>query len=140
MIGDDGVAVAKIPELSGVDKMAIDNWVRILVKCGYVGVATGSWRSGATSGPVDSQRGSSPLRLLPVDGVPRGSLARRPIVGSGPAPYGGLPSKSSGSGPGSPLWKGTEPDPDGWRSETPSRQALPHFPVVTVRGGFPDGS
>ena len=40
LIGDNGVAVARIPELSGVDKMAIDNWVRILDKCGYIEVAT----------------------------------------------------------------------------------------------------
>ena len=35
LIGDDGVAVVKIPELSGVDRMAIDNWVGILDKRDY---------------------------------------------------------------------------------------------------------
>jgi DNA-binding MarR family transcriptional regulator len=49
------------------------------------------------------------------------------------------------------LAVGLEPDPDGWRAAKPyavqteallrdPAAALPHYPVVSHRGGFPDGS
>jgi hypothetical protein len=38
----------------------------------------------------------------------------------------------------SPLLAGLEPYPDSWRKSPPS--ALPHYPMVLHRGGFPDGS
>jgi DNA-binding MarR family transcriptional regulator len=40
----------------------------------------------------------------------------------------------------SPLSRGLEPHPDGWRASVPKPDTLPHYPVVTHRGGFPDGS
>jgi DNA-binding MarR family transcriptional regulator len=40
----------------------------------------------------------------------------------------------------SPLFRGLEPYPDGWRASVPKPDTLPHYPVVTHRGGFPDGS
>lgn len=40
----------------------------------------------------------------------------------------------------SPLFRGLEPYPDGWRASIPRPQGLPHYPVVLHRGGFPDGS
>jgi len=139
LIGDDGVGVARIPELSGVDKTAIDNWVRILDKCGYITVATDpggrrrvarltaegvrcrdayvQWTE-SLEGRWPDSRSSAAVRRL--------RRAAELIVGD--------------PGPGSPLWKGIEPYPDGWRSQTPPRQVLPHFPAVTAKGGFPDGS
>jgi hypothetical protein len=40
----------------------------------------------------------------------------------------------------SPLFRGLEPYPEGWRASVPKAVTLPHFPVVLHRGGFPDGS
>jgi DNA-binding MarR family transcriptional regulator len=40
----------------------------------------------------------------------------------------------------SPLFRGLEPYPDGWRASVRKPKALPHFPMVLHRGGFPDGS
>jgi DNA-binding MarR family transcriptional regulator len=40
----------------------------------------------------------------------------------------------------SPLWEGLEPHPDCWRASLPRPEVLPHYPVVTHRGGYPDGS
>jgi hypothetical protein len=40
----------------------------------------------------------------------------------------------------SPLFRGLEPHPDGWRAAIPRVSTLPHFPMVLHRGGFPDGS
>jgi DNA-binding MarR family transcriptional regulator len=40
----------------------------------------------------------------------------------------------------SPLFRGLEPYPDGWRAAVPRPDGLPHYPMVLHRGGFPDGS
>jgi len=40
----------------------------------------------------------------------------------------------------SPLFRGLEPYPDGWRASKPRPETLPHYPMVLHRGGFPDGS
>jgi DNA-binding MarR family transcriptional regulator len=40
----------------------------------------------------------------------------------------------------SPLFRGLEPYPDGWRASVKKPSTLPHYPMVLHRGGFPDGS
>ncbi|MGD0436715.1 MAG: hypothetical protein ABSB86_09625 [Bryobacteraceae bacterium] len=40
----------------------------------------------------------------------------------------------------SPLFRGLEPYPDGWRASVPKPVTLPHYPMVLHRGGYPDGS
>ncbi len=40
----------------------------------------------------------------------------------------------------SPLLRGLEPYPDGWRAKARRPQTLPYYPLVLHRGGFPDGS
>jgi DNA-binding MarR family transcriptional regulator len=40
----------------------------------------------------------------------------------------------------SALFGGLEPYPDGWRASVRRPEALPHYPMVLHRGGFPDGS
>jgi len=40
----------------------------------------------------------------------------------------------------SPLFRGLEPYPDGWRASVRRPNTLPHYPMVLHRGGFPDGS
>jgi hypothetical protein len=94
LIGDNGIVVVRIPELSGVGKMAVDNWVRILDKCGYIEVATdpGGRRRVARLTPK-GVRAATPT-----------SSGRSPSKVAGPTPdrrgrsgvYGGPPSKSSG--------------------------------------------
>jgi hypothetical protein len=45
-----------------------------------------------------------------------------------------------GTAEGSPLFEGLKPHEGGWRAQTPMPRTLPHFPVVSHRGGYPDGS
>jgi hypothetical protein len=40
----------------------------------------------------------------------------------------------------SPLFRGLEPYPDGWRASLRRPNTLPHYPMILHRGGFPDGS
>ena len=47
------------------------------------------------------------------------------------------PAKAPG---GTPPFAGLEPPPGGWRAGVRTRDALPQYPMVPLRGGFPDGS
>lgn len=38
------------------------------------------------------------------------------------------------------LFRGLEPYPEGWRASVPKPEILPHYPMVSHRGGYPDGS
>ena len=38
------------------------------------------------------------------------------------------------------IWDGLEPRPGAWRAAVPRPAVLPRYPVVTHRGGYPDGS
>lgn len=40
----------------------------------------------------------------------------------------------------SPLFRGLEPFPSGWRASVRQPGTLPHYPMVLHRGGYPDGS
>jgi DNA-binding MarR family transcriptional regulator len=42
--------------------------------------------------------------------------------------------------PVSPLFRGLEPHPGGWRASVRKPMTLPHYPMVLHRGGYPDGS
>jgi hypothetical protein len=61
------------------------------------------------------------------DAVSALRAALEPIVGDGTAGK-------------SPLFAGLVPYPEGWRAKVPKPALLPHFPLVTHRGGYPDGS
>jgi DNA-binding MarR family transcriptional regulator len=140
LMGDAGVAVTEIPSLSGVDKMTIDNWIGILEKRSYLEVTTES-----------TGRRRRVARL-----IAKGVRARDAYFQWTDSVEGRWPTSRSSEllgplrraaeeivkepGPGSLLWTGMEPYPDGWRSQVPPRQVLPYFPVVSARGGFPDGS
>jgi hypothetical protein len=50
------------------------------------------------------------------------------------------PIVGDGTAGNSPLFQGLVPYPEGWRAKVPTPKLLPHFPLVTHRGGFPDGS
>jgi hypothetical protein len=50
------------------------------------------------------------------------------------------PLVEDGSSRKSPLFRGLEPHRDGWRAKVQKPSLLPHFPLVTHRGGYPDGS
>jgi DNA-binding MarR family transcriptional regulator len=54
-------------------------------------------------------------------------LALEPLVGD--------PAREA-----APLLAGLEPYPDGWRAAVRRPDTLPHYPFVSHRGGYPDGS
>jgi DNA-binding MarR family transcriptional regulator len=140
VVGDEPVRVASLPDLAGVAKMAVDNWLGALEQHGYL-----------TIGPDPAGTRFRVARLTPGGRKARdgyhhwaaGVESRwQERFGSGPvsALRNSAERLVSGPGQGSPLWRGIEPYPDGWRAQARRPSTLPHYPAVTHRGGFPDGS
>ena len=141
VLTEDGVQIRHLPALTGVAKMALDNALKHLQERRYILVEpdpSGGRFKVARLTPKGRQAqdrywqvvtaseqrwaarfGEEALRSL------RGTLER--LVGAS------TPHQS-------PLFRGLEPYPDGWRAAVPRPTMLPHYPVVSHRGGFPDGS
>jgi len=141
VLDDQGVRVRDLPALTGLADMGIDNSLSILEKQGYVAVG------------IDPARGGTKLAALTGKGRPAQDAYRR-CVGEieqdwesrfGEQAMGALRESLEGLVDGgtardSPLFAGLEAYPDGWRSQVPRPDTLPHYPMVSHRGGFPDGS
>jgi len=141
ILDEDGVPARDLPALTGVAKMTIDNWLGILDKRGYAVVGPGL------------AGGRARLARLTPKGRQAQDIYRRWIATFGQrwdarfgeAPMRALRESAEGltgaAGPDqSPLWPGLEPYSDGWRAVLPQPRTLPHYPVISPRGGFPDGN
>jgi hypothetical protein len=138
----EGVAQRELPSLTGVSTEAISGLVNLLVEVGCVevvplpGGARGQRvRLTAERGIRAAARGRQRLQRT-IDGwgqrlgagaVAELSDALAPIVGDGTRTC-------------SPLFAGLLPPENGWRATTRQPDVLPWFPMVSHRGGFPDGS
>jgi DNA-binding MarR family transcriptional regulator len=140
VLGDEPVRGSDLPALTGVAKMTVGNWLGALEQHGYL-------TTGADPGGT---------RFRVAELTPSGRKARdvyhhwteaaeaRWQERFGPAAVSALRASAqrlvAGPGAQAPLWRGIEPYPDGWRAQICRPSTLPHYPVVTHRGGFPDGS
>jgi methyltransferase (TIGR00027 family) len=146
-----GVALKDVPRRAGVSREAVSVSVGLLERSGYAvagpdpaggrgkhvrltprgeqareayhqraGVVVDGWRARSGDGVVDGLAGALRALYAQPDG--------QPLIAAGLVPY-----------------------PDGWRAHPPYRRlteamiadpagALPHYPMVTHRGGYPDGS
>jgi hypothetical protein len=137
---DLGVRVRDLPRLASLSKEGIDASLRM------------SARHGCTVLTADKATRSRLLML-----TPKGRRARDayvPLTQNLEERWQGrfdeetirvlrnILQRLAGSGHGneSPLMSGLSPYPDGWRASLPPLAGLPHFPMVSHRGGFPDGS
>lgn len=138
----EGVAQRELPSLTGVSKEAISGLVNLLMEAGCVetvplpGGARGRRvRLTAERGVRAVARGRERLKRT-IDGwcerFGAGAVAQ---LGDALAPIVG-----DGTRTGSPLFAGLVPPNNGWRANTRQPDALPWFPMVSHRGGFPDGS
>jgi DNA-binding MarR family transcriptional regulator len=141
VLDEKGVRVRDLPQLSGVSKEAIAMAMGILRKKRLAVIeseASGGRTKVARLTPAGRAAQEAYRRMLAaiekdwrsrygektVDGL-RASL--KPLAGDSTAKL-------------SPLFRGLEPYPEGWRASRPKPDTLPHFPMVLHRGGFPDGS
>ncbi len=141
LIGEEGVRVRDLPRLAGVSKEAIAMALSFLEKRGYASVKQES----------SGKRGK--VLALNAKGV-RARDEHHRLVSSieehwqarfGKKTVGGLRDAlkqlvGEPTAQRSPLFRGLEPYPDGWRASVPRPETLPHYPMVLHRGGFPDGS
>jgi DNA-binding MarR family transcriptional regulator len=140
VLDEQGVRASEIPARTGVAKMTIDNWLGALQKHGY-----------ATVSP-DPAAGRFKVVRLTAKGRAAKDLYQEWAGEAGQRWAGRFGERTirdlrdaarplSGHGTGQrPLWRGLEPYPDCWRAQVPAPATLPHYPVISVRGGFPDGS
>jgi len=141
LVGQDGVRVRDLPRLSGVSKEAI---AMALGRLEERGLAT-----------IQPEASGSRVRILVL--TPQGRRAQntyhqlvREIEQRWRATFGKDPIRNlrkllervvgDPSAKISPLFRGLEPYPDGWRASVPKPEVLPYYPMVLHRGGFPDGS
>jgi DNA-binding MarR family transcriptional regulator len=143
VLDEKGVRLGEIPARTGVAKMTTDNWLGALEQHGYaaIGQAPGSGRfklarlTGkglAAKAAYENwlsdlaKRWATRFGAQAVDEL---HDAVRPLAGDGAQQQ--WQQKQ---------WPGLEPYADGWRAQVPAPLTLPHFPVISWRGGFPDGS
>ena len=141
VVGADGVRVRDLPGLAGVSKEAIATALSFLGKQGYAVIAAESPGSRAKS-----------VRLTPKGRAAQDQYHRLvwAIEERWQKRFGReaictlreLLERLAGDGTStsSPLFRGLEPYADGWRASVPRPVALPHYPMILHRGGFPDGS
>jgi DNA-binding MarR family transcriptional regulator len=132
VLDGDGVPVRDLPARSGVAKAAMAMIVGRLERTGCAvtepipGARRGQHVRLTERGRQAQEAGAARLRRVQQrEGAQRLAAALTPIVGDG-------------TRAGSPLYAGL--GAGGWRASTPQPDLLPWFPMVTHRGGFPDGS
>lgn len=138
----EGVAQRELPSLTGVSKEAISGLVNRLAEADCVevvplpGGARGKRvRLTAERGVRAAARGQGRLQRI-IDGwAERFGAGAVAELGDALAPIVG-----DGTRTGSALFAGLIPPDDGWRAHTRQPDVLPWFPMVSHRGGFPDGS
>jgi DNA-binding MarR family transcriptional regulator len=141
LVGEEGVRVRDLPRLSAVSKEAIAIATSFLSKRGYAQVkpeSPGS-RVKALVLTAKGKRAQNTYRELLQKIEDRwqerhGKDAMRAVRQSLERLVGEPTAESS------PLFQGLSPYPDGWRAVVPKPEGLPHYPMVSHRGGYPDGS
>lgn len=141
VLDEKGVRVQDLPLLTGISKEAISMAMGILrkkrlavIEADEPGSRTKIVRL-TTAGRAAQNAYRRLLATLEKDWRSRCGDKTIDRLRASLAPFVG-----DGSAKSSPLVRGLEPYPDGWRASRPKPETLPHFPMVLHRGGFPDGS
>lgn len=141
VLDEKGVRIRDLPRLTGVSKEAISMAMGILQKAGV-----------AVVGPDPAGNRGKVARLTPKGREAQAAYRHRLAIleeswqerlgrdairalRKSLERLAGEPGASQ-----SPLFRGLEPYPDGWRASVRRSDTLPHYPMVLHRGGYPDGS
>jgi DNA-binding MarR family transcriptional regulator len=132
-------AVRELPRLTAISKEALAVLTGRLEKAGCVVLEPLSGTSrgrqlrlterGARARTAGERRIDETVRLWEQRTAPTAELADAlgALVGDG-------------TRVGSPVWAGLEPPAHGWRAQIPLPELLPWHPMVSHRGGYPDGA
>ena len=140
VLDEDGVRVRDLPQLSGVSKEAISMAMGILGKKGLAVVETETGSRTKIARLTSKGRGAQNAHgqlLAAIEGRWRERFGEDKIreLRAALEVLAGEPGATV-----SPLFRGLEPYPDGWRASVRKPEVLPHYPMVLHRGGYPDGS
>ena len=141
VLDENGVRVRDLPVLTGVSKEAISMALGVLQKRGIVVVESdqaGSRTKVARLTRKGREAQNAYHRLLGAIEARWQERFGKHNVRSLRDPLERLVGEPTAQN--SPLFRGLEPYPDGWRASVRKPTTLPHFPMVLHRGGFPDGS
>jgi DNA-binding MarR family transcriptional regulator len=131
VLDDTGVPVRRLSALTGIAGMGVENSLSALGQRGYLVVER------------DPAGGRARLARLTSRGL-EARAAYRKGVAKVEREWGRRCGKRVvhvvREAAELPLLSGLTPYPDGWRAQLPSPRTLPHFPFVSHRGGYPDGS
>ena len=132
LVPERGVAVRDLPQQAAVSKEAIAVATGFLERHDYATITTVSQGRTKMLALTPSGRGAKAVYERLVRDVEERASARfgKPIAA--------LRSSLETIAPD--LTLGLVAPPDGWRAKTRGPDALPHQPMVSHRGGFPDGS
>ncbi|HEX4074304.1 MAG TPA: MarR family winged helix-turn-helix transcriptional regulator [Candidatus Acidoferrales bacterium] len=140
VLNEKGVRVRDLPRFTGVSKESLSMAMGILRKKRLAAIEAsepGSQTKVARLTAQGSEAQDAYRKLLAA--IEKSWQAR-----FGESAIGGLRESlerlAENGTQASPLFRGLEPYPDGWRASKPKPETLPHYPMVLHRGGFPDGS
>jgi DNA-binding MarR family transcriptional regulator len=141
LVGEEGIRVRDIPRLSGISKEAAAMVIGRLEERGLASLKPES--PGSRTKLLVLTPGGRHLREAYFESVR--DIENRWQTRFGKDTISGLRSLleclvGEPAAESSPLFRGLEPYPDGWRASSPKTKVLPHYPMVLHRGGFPDGS
>ena len=141
VLDDRGVRVRDLPALTGVAEMGIVNSLSLLQQSGHATVGTapvgGRTKIAALTPEGAEAQGVYRRRSEDIEQTWTKHFGREPIGAlrtSLEAALGGAEPEEA------PLLRGLQPYPDGWRAQVARPKVLPHFPMISHRGGFPDGA
>jgi DNA-binding MarR family transcriptional regulator len=147
VLGDVPTALRDLPDHTGIAREQIDNAAGYLERAGLAEIVPtpGAKRGKSVvlteSGTRAKSSGARKLKGLEANWEERhGAALRRVREALGGLASGRDPAAITSDGPGSVLLADLEHPPGTWRAEAKPLARLPRFPLVTHRGGFPDGS
>jgi DNA-binding MarR family transcriptional regulator len=139
VLDEKGVRVRDLVRLSGVSKELIKTSMGFLKKHSYIALA-----------PDRTDKGTKLVRLTPKGRQVQAAYRQR--LGIIEKRWRGRFGEDAirklraslecliGAANGQSLLRGLDPYPEGWRASVRHSDTLPHYPLITHRGGFPDGS
>lgn len=133
----DGVLNRDLPRLTGLSKESIAMAMGILKKANLVEAGSGASKLVRLneSGLRAQRHAQNLLAKVEEQWTQRFSRPTVQRLREILEEVAGGPDRES-----SRLFEGLKPYPDNWRASKPEIKALPHFPTVLHRGGYPDGS
>jgi DNA-binding MarR family transcriptional regulator len=139
VLSRDETRAAEIPVSCGVAKMSVDNWLRILAERGYLETGPDPAGSRGRISRLTAKGVAARAAYTEWSQTVEPRWAGQYGADSVAALRAAAAALAASPAAESKLRADLEPYPDGWRAQVPAPRTLPHYPVISARGGFPDG-